>query len=122
MKSSYRAKANPKNPTAPTIPAATAFVCAAPALLDLLVATAAADVPEAFVVITVVPARLVLVSFCVVTVELLTPLVLTTVAVAVPPVPTPVPAAPGSVVKPAATSKEMICGTMDWTLGSRPRT
>ena len=60
------------------------------------------------------------VNVAVVTVMLLFPVA---VALAVPPVPTtPVPAAPGSVVKPAATSKEMISGTIDATLPPRPIT
>ena len=89
----------------------------------MLEACALDDPAPSFVAVVVTPVAFPLelaVNVAVVTVMLLFPVA---VALAVPPVPTtPVPAAPGSVVKPAATSKEMISGTIDATLPPRPIT
>lgn len=98
----YKASANPKNPTAPTMPAAITLVGAAPALLEV----EGALVEDALAVgalVDPVVAPVAVVPLLEAMVLLLTPVA---VALAVEDAAVPVPAAPETVINPAATSRE----------------
>jgi len=107
----YNATANPKNPTAPRIPAETTFVGAA-ALLEL---DGAAELEVAFVVTTTAD---VVATFDVVVIVLFKyEVVFGAVVDGAVPVPTP-----EVVVKPAAISRETISGMMVSAFAATPRT
>jgi hypothetical protein len=98
---SYKARASPINPTAPTIPAAIALVGAAPAEIDVEGALLVEALAVAALVVPVAEP----VPLDVTMVLLLKPVA---VALAVAATSVAVAAAAGRVVRPAATSRERI--------------